>query len=149
MKKFLMIIGFLFVSLFTFSQTDDGRSMKPIVQDVYSFIQTVENNGNEIVKLEFDIVTTDTKNSYRVLTNSWTYRIVVMGDYRSEDMDLEVYKQLDDGTYEFVTKDSKTESFAVIDITPSKTAWYKFVVKCYKFKPGYTSCHYGLIVFHN
>lgn len=149
MKKILLIVSLLLVSLFTFAQTDDGRSMKPIMNDMNTFVNTVESNGNEVVKLEFDIVTTDSKNSYRVLTNSWTYRILVMGDYRVEDMDIEVYKQLSDGSYVFVAKDSKTESFAYVDIKPLETGWYKFVVKCYKFKNGYSSCHYGLVIFHS
>ena len=59
------------------------------------------------------------------------------------------YKQLSDGSYVFVAKDSKTESFAYVDIKPLETGWYKFVVKCYKFKNGYSSCHYGLVIFHS
>jgi hypothetical protein len=116
---------------------------------MWSVIQKVESNDQEIVRLEFDIVTSDSKTSYRTLTSNWTYSIGVFGDDRAEDMDLEIYKLLSDGTYEFVIKDSKTDSYALVDITPPVTAWYKFVVKCYKFKPGFTGCHYGLIILHD
>ena len=149
MKKLMLIIGFLFVSLFTFAQYDDGRSMKPIISDMKPVIDTVESRGWEVVKLEYDIVSTDSKITYRILTTSWVYRIGVVGDYRTEDMDLEIYKQKSDGTYEFVAQDQKAPAnFVYIDVQPTEITWYKFVVRCVKFKPGYTSCHYGLIIFH-
>lgn len=159
MKKLLLIISFLLVSVFSFSQVNDnnGKSMRPILTDMDQVITAVEDKGFEIVKIEYDIVKKDAeKLSYRVLTNAYTYRVYVLGDYRSEDMDLEVYKQKADGTYELVGKDTKTEKYAMYDIAPSENAWYKFVVKCYKFAPMYsgssetwTGCHYGLMVFHN
>lgn len=139
------------MTCFTFAQTNDnnGKSMWPILNNMQTIIDTVEHRGFEIVRLEYDIVKTDSKASYRILTDVWTYRIGVIGDYRSLDMDIEVYKQSDDGTYILISQDNKTESFAYVDITPTTTGWYKFVVKCSRFQAGYNSCHYGLIIFHN
>lgn len=109
MKKILMIIAFLFVSMFTFSQSDDGTSMKPVMQTMYDVVNTAENNGLEIVRIEFDIVHKDIpKESYRILTNAYTYRVGVFGDYRTIDMDIEIWKQQSDGTYIFIQRDSKT-----------------------------------------
>jgi hypothetical protein len=146
MNKILLIVVFLLFSSFSFSQ--DGRSMKPIINDVNDVVSAVESRGAEVVKIEFDIVSTDVKTSYRVLSSGWNYSIGVIGDYRSEDMDVEVYKQKSDGNYELVVSDTKVSSYAVVYVTPTESTWYKFVIKCYKFKPGYTSCHYGLIVVH-
>ncbi|MCK9416836.1 hypothetical protein M0Q97_09290 [Candidatus Dojkabacteria bacterium] len=145
MNKFLLIGVFLLISLFSFSQ---DLSMKSIMNDVNEIISAVESQGSEVVKVEFDIVSTDVKVSYRVLSPGWYYSIGVLGDYRSEDMDVEVYKQKSDGTYEFVVSDTKVSDYAVVYVSPTESAWYKFVIKCYKFKPGYTACHYGLIVVH-
>lgn len=152
MKKLLIVLGFVLFSFFSFGQSFDnnGKSMKPILNDFSQIIEAVEGKGFEIVKIEYDIVKKDTqKESYRFLTNAWTYRVYVLGDYRSEDMDIEIYKQKDDGTFEFIGKDSKTEQYAMFDITPSETCWYKFVVKCYKFSGSYDGAHYGLMIFHN
>ena len=149
MKKTLMIIAFLFMTIFTFAQTDDGRSMKPVMQSMYDVVNTAENNGLEIVRIEFDIVKKDVpKESYRILTTDWTYRVGVFGDYRTVDMDIEIWKQQSDGTYVFVQRDSKVDPVAFVDFTPTETCWYKFVVKAYSFKDGYNSAHYGLLVLH-
>jgi hypothetical protein len=149
MKKILMIVAFLFVTCFTFAQTDDGRSMKPVMESMYTVVNTAEGNGLEIVRIEFDIVKKDVpKESYRILTDAYTYRVGVFGDWRTEDMDIEIWKQQSDGTYVFVEKDTKTDPIAFIDFTPTSTGWYKFIVKCYKFKDDYTSAHYGLLVLH-
>lgn len=146
MNKILLIVVFLLFSSFSFSQ--DGRSMKPIINDVNDVVSAVESRGAEVVKIEFDIVSTDVKTSYRVLSSGWNYSIGVIGDYRSEDMDVEVYKQKVNGDYVLVASDTKSSNYAIVNIKPTEDAWYKFVIKCYKFKPGYTSCHYGLIVVH-
>ena len=149
MKKTLMIIAFLFATMFTFAQSDDGTSMKPVMESMYTVANTAESNGLEIVRIEFDIVQKDNPRlSYRILTDAWTYRVGVFGDWRTEDMDIEIWKQGSDGNYVFVEKDTKTDPIAFVDFTPTSTGWYKFVVKGYKFKDGYTSAHYGLLVLH-
>lgn len=144
-----MVVALLFATLFTFGQTDDGRSMKPVMQTMWDVVNTAEGNGLEIVRIEFDIVKKDSpKESYRILTDAWTYRVGVFGDSRTEDMDIEIWKQQSDGSYIFVQKDSKTDPIAFVDFTPTSTGWYKFIVKCYKFQEGYSSAHYGLLVLH-
>ena len=122
--------------------------MIPIINDVNDIVRSVESNGSEIVRLEYDIVTIDSKISYRKLTSSWSYNIGLLGDYRSVDMDIEVYKQNSQGTYDLVVSDNSVSSYAVVTVNPNEEAWYKFVVKCYKFKPGYNACHYCLIIAH-
>jgi Asp-tRNA(Asn)/Glu-tRNA(Gln) amidotransferase A subunit family amidase len=111
--------------------------MKPIMRDMDEIITSVESQGSEVVKVEFDIVSTDVKTSYSVLSPGWNYSIGVLGDYRAEDMDIEVYKQNANGDYVLVTSDTKTSNYAIVNVTPTESAWYKFVIKCYKFKPGY------------
>ena len=152
MKKLLFIIGFLFISVLTFSQgfgPENSKSMKPIVQNMWdNVINTVETqNGYEIVRLEFDIIKTDSKDSYRILSNLYTYRVGVIGDPDKEDyMKVEVYKRLDDGTYIYVTSKFDAVS-AFVDFTPTSTGYYKFVISA-TFKPGYAGCHYGLVILH-
>jgi hypothetical protein len=150
MKKLFATICFLLIGFLAFSQIGDGRSMKPVMESMYNVINIAEGNGLEIVRIEFDIVKKDSpKESYRILTTDWTYRVGVFGDDRVEDMDLEIYQMQDDGSYVFINRDSKVDPVAMVDFTPTKTTWYKFVVKCYKLKEGYDGAHYGLLVLHN
>lgn len=135
MNKILLIV-LLLISSFSFSQND--RSMKPIMNDVNDVISAVESQGSEVVKVEIDIVSTDVKTSYRKLSSGWNYSVGVLGDFRAEDMDVEVYKQKSDGNYELVVSDTKVSSYAVVYVTPTESTWYKFIIKCYKFKPGYS-----------
>lgn len=51
MNKILLIVVFLLFSSFSFSQ--DGRSMKPIINDVNDVVSAVESRGAEVVKIEF------------------------------------------------------------------------------------------------
>jgi Asp-tRNA(Asn)/Glu-tRNA(Gln) amidotransferase A subunit family amidase len=149
MKKLFTTICFLLIGFFAFSQEDDGTSMKPVMESMYDVVSTAESNNYEIVRIEFDIIKKNSpKESYRILSTDWTYRVGVFGDNRTEDMDIEIYQFQTDGTYILVGKDSKVDPIAMYDFKPTKTTWYKFVVKCYKFKTGYEGAHYGLLVFH-
>ena len=151
MKKLLFIIAFLFASVFAFSQgfgSDNSKSMKPIMNSAYTVLDVVETQkGYEFVRLEFDIIKSDAKESYRVLTSAYTYRVGVMGDNdKVETMSIQVYKRLDDGTYEYVTGKSGEQS-DFVDFTPTSTGYYKFVISA-TFKLGYGGCHYCLMVLH-
>lgn len=146
MNKFLLLIIFTIISIFSYSQ--DERSMKPIMNYMDEVVSAVEEKGSEVVRIEYDIVSTDVKISYRILSSGWNYSIGLLGDERAIDMDIEVYKQNADGTYTFITSDKSVSDYAIVYVTPTENAWYKFVVKCYKFKEGYNACHYGLIVVH-
>lgn len=148
MKKLLLLVSFLFMSFVGVSQTDIDRSMKPILLDAITIINAVEEKGFEIVKIEFDIITDVKKETYRILSDAWMYRVFVFGDYRIEDIDLEVYKQNPDETFTLIAKDSKVESFATVDFKPDQMSWYKIVVKSYRFKYGYDAGHYGLLILH-
>jgi len=147
MKKILLLTTLLLFSVFSFSQ--DDRSIVPILAQVAEVTVKMEEKGFEIVKIECDIVgLQNPKTSYRVLSPLWVYTVGVLGDYRSIDMDIEVYKQHEDGTYQLVASDSKESNFATVSVQPTEECWYKFVIKCHSMKANYIACHYGLIVLH-
>lgn len=153
MKKLLCVIAILFASLVSYSQgfsENDTKSMKPIVKTMWEAIDLVETTkGYEIVHIEFDIIKSEPKECFRVLTYGYTYRAYLVGETgKAEDMDIEVWKRMDDGTYQLVIKDTKTESTAIVDFQPTSSGWYKFIVKCYKFAPGWSGCHWGLMILH-
>lgn len=143
-----MIVGFLFVSAFAFSQ-NIYTTMQPVMDSMQSVIKIVEANKLEIVRIEMDIVRKDVpKTSFRILTKGYTYRVGVFADWRLEDVDIEIYKQMSDGNYVFVGRDNKVSPIAMVDFTTEETTWYKFVVIGYKFVSPYDSGHYGLVVLH-
>ncbi len=142
----MFTLTFGILSLASFAQTDDGRTMTPILKTAEPLIENIEGKGYEIVRMELDILS-DLKESYRYLYDGWTYGILAFGDYRIEDIDIEVYKSIDDEWVQ-VGKDSDASSAALVNITPVTTGLYKIVVRGYKFAEGSTVGHYGLLIFH-
>lgn len=146
MKNFSLWVFTLFFSLSNYAQSDDGKSMKPILEDALPIINTVEKKGYEIVRIEFDIIK-DEKVTYRQLYEGWEYGVYAFGDYRIEDMDVEVYKEVG-GNWKLVVEDSDESSTALVNVKPLYTGNYKIVVKAAKFASGYKGGHYGLLIFH-
>jgi len=146
MKKLFFSVLLLLIARFAFSQTDDGRSMSPILKAAIPNIELVESKGLEIVRMEYDILK-DQKETYRYLYEGWTYGVWAFGDYRVEDIDVEVYKQVGN-EWSLIANDKDASSNAVVTVKPLYTGMYKIVVKGYKFAPGANGCHYGLLIFH-
>lgn len=142
---FLIICAFILSTGFAFGQSE--TSMGPILEEALPIIETIEDEGLEIVRMEFDIVGESAKATYRYLHEGYEYAIVAFGDFRVKDMDVKVYKDVD-GTWIEITKDEDIDATAIVTVTPSYTAQYKIEIECYEFEPGYTVAHYGLIVCH-
>lgn len=148
-SKHLILILTFCLSVNSFSQINDnsdGTSMVPIMNVANPIIETVETEGLEIVRMEFDIIKT-TKESYRTLHADLDYAILAFGDYRISDIDIKVYKDVDGNWFE-ITKDEDSESQALVTVSPSATGLYKFEIKAYEFIEGYSAAHYGLLICH-
>lgn len=125
----------------------DNSSMSPILSDAIKIMDMVENEyEQEIVRMEFDIIN-DKKSTYRTLTNKYTYGIIAFGDYRVKDIDIKVYKWVNND-WRLIEKDVDTDCRAAVSITPSYTEQYKIEISVYQFEEGYSAAHYGLIIFH-
>jgi len=149
MKNFSFCLLVLLLALplsFSHAQPKEGTSMKPILTDALTYLQTAEDLGYEIVRMEFDIVT-DTKSTYRTLQEGWTYGIIAFGDYRIEQVSVAVYKDVD-GTWTQIKTDNESKSNATLTITPSATGQYRVDITAEKFVEGYSAAHYGLIIMH-
>lgn len=125
---------------------EKGTSMEPILARAEPLVKRIESEGNEIVKMEFDLVFS-TKSTTRTLYNGWTYGIVAFGDYRIKDIDIAVYKQ-SHGEWALVEKDEESDHEASVTIKPYRDEEYKIDITVYKFNEGYTVGHYGLLIFH-
>lgn len=147
MKKttFVAVLA-LFSAFGAFAQRPDV-SMKPIMAKAVDLIELIEESyDQEIVRIEFDIVT-DKKETYRTLYDGIEYTIVAFADDRVADLDVRVY-EMDGNEWTLVKKDSDSSDVAVVSLTPDVTSTYKIVVSAYAFNSGYSAAHYGIIVFH-
>jgi hypothetical protein len=150
MKKIIFISAICLMALISFraKAQNPETTMKPMLEDAMVYCDTIEKYGNEIVRMEFDLVTSSkSKTTYRELYTGWEYTIWVFGDYRISDIDITVYKDVN-GKWVQVQKDNSSESSAFVKIEPSSTGQYRIDVIAYKFKEGYQAGHYGLLVFH-
>jgi hypothetical protein len=129
------------------AQRNDGTSMLGILGKVFGADTIIENRNQEIVRVEVDIVS-DSKDSFRVLTDRWTYGIVALGDARITNLHLAIYRELD-GQWSLVTENANEGSLVTATITPPSTGRYKFVVSVTRFAEDYTAGHYALMVYHN
>lgn len=123
-----------------------GTSMEPILARAEPLIEEIENEGMEIVRMEFDIISTE-KETYRTLYKDWTYGIVAFGDYWVRDIDIAVYEDVR-GRWKLVEKDAENDDEAMVTIKPGRNQEYKIKISVYQFKRDYTVEHYGLIILH-
>ena len=89
------------------------------------------------------------KETIRTLSPDWTYTCVAFADEGVKDLDLKIYilNEATD-TWEFVSEEKSTESYAIVNVTPEKSAKYKFEVIVYKYNEGYDVAKYGLMLVH-
>lgn len=146
MKKVITIFILTLIVNNVLAQKDD-ISMSGILSDASKVVNLVEREyGQEIVRMEFDIVYSD-KLTYRTLSDQYKYGIIAFGDYRINDIDVKVYKWVNE-QWVLIVEDKDNSKVASVEITPSNTGEYKIVITAYKFEPGYNVGHYGLIVYH-
>ena len=142
-----IMFGSLFAQKdYSYLDNDKGTSMEPILARAEPLVKKIEDKGNEIVRMEYDLIF-DTKSTSRTLYDGWTYGIVAFGDYRIQDIDIAVYK-MTRGEWKLVEKDAENDDEATVVIKPYRNDEYKIDITVYKFNKGYTVGHYGLLIFH-
>ena len=149
MKKITLLVALFALSAFNSIHSQE-ISMSNILELAAPIVELIEvENDQEIVRMEFDILSSSasSKITMRTLYSGWTYGICAFGDYRISDLDIKVYKDMD-GEPILLKKDDDASDVAVVTIEPSSTGSYIIEISSYKFVEGYSSGHYGLIIFH-
>ena len=149
MKKITLLVTLFALSAFNSIHSQE-ISMSNILELAAPIVELIEvENDQEIVRMEFDILSSSasSKITMRTLYSGWTYGICAFGDYRISDLDIKVYKDMD-GEPVLLKKDDDASDVAVVTIEPSYTGSYIIEISSYKFVEGYSSGHYGLIIFH-
>lgn len=150
MKNYLTIIStfIAFFILFDVQAQKEEVSMKPILTDGLTYMKKIEMEmGQEIVRMEYDIIQTS-KTSYRMLSDQYEYGIFVFGDFRIIDIDIKVYKWVNN-QWNLIDKDQSPNANALVTLKPLSTGEYKIEITAAKFEKGYTVGHYGLMIFHD
>lgn len=148
-KLLRILLAFCFTVVSGFCQAQKEEfSMKPIMTLALEYVKLIEMEyGKEIVRMEFDLVQ-NTKQSFRTLLDKYEYSIMVFGDARMKDIDVKVYKWVNN-QWALIAKDQGNKDYAFVTVKPAYSGEYKIEITAYKFQPGYDIGHYGLIIFHD
>ena len=125
---------------------ENGTSLAPILIDMTPFIEGLEEEGIEIVRMEIDILM-NTKTTTRTLHQGWSYGIAAIGDYRFKDLDLKIYRKIE-GNWIMVGEDIDEDKEAMVIIEPEETEEYMIEIISAETAEGYSGGHYGLLIFH-
>lgn len=148
-KFYLLLLFSCFLIASVDAQCINGTKSYPIYKLGAQLVDQFDNDGNEIVRIEYDLVFTS-KETSRNLSADWEYTIVAFADDGVKDLDIKVsvYDDLLE-KWTQVAEDSSVESYAIATVKPPADALYKVEVIVYQFKEGYTAARYGLMFVHD
>jgi len=159
MKRLLfLVLGFLlFVS--TYSQESDNRSMnesnsiQKILLQASEQILIAENDLNqEIVHLQIDLIQgEDFKWIYRILYPDWTYYFYAEGENLMViDLDMEIRIQDEKtGKWYKIDEDLSPNYSTFLQTESPKSLSYAIGIKVAKYREGWLSGHFFLMITHN
>jgi hypothetical protein len=144
----LAILSLLFMTNVN-AQCINGTKSYPIYKMGAQLVETFDNDGAEIVRIEYDLIFSS-KESFRNLSSDWEYVIVGFADNGVKDLYVKLY-EYDDllAQWKVVAEDKSTESYAIISYKPLVTALYKVEIIVYEFYEGYDAARYGLMYIHD
>lgn len=123
-----------------------GTSVRPLMSVVDPIIRMVEERNMEIVRMEYDIVSSQ-KESFRTLSSDWEYLIAAAGDYRIADLDLALYREVN-GQWVEVASDLRPQKAATVTFRPPENGQYRVIVRATRFNEGFTVGRYALLFMH-
>jgi len=149
MHKNMVLIVFALVLLIpTFLRADEYTSMKDVIIEMAGYVAFLEDSlDQEIVHMQADIITEDGKTFTRTLHEGWTYGVTAYGDWRVDDLDITIYKDVD-GEWVKITGDEATNNHPMVTVKPSTTGIYLIELEVYSFNKDYTAAHYGMLIYH-
>lgn len=131
------------------AQCINGTKSYPIYKLGAKLVDDFDKAGNEIVRIEYDLVFSS-KETSRNLSADWEYTIIAFADDGVKDLDIKVsvYDDLLDAWTQ-VAEDNSVESYSIVTVKPPVDALYKVEVIAYQFNEGYTAARYGLMFVHD
>ena len=149
MRKINVIIMFVLILMTpAILQADIYTTMQEIMITMEDYVIYLEDSlEQEIVHLQADIIGTDGSSFTRTLHEGWIYGITAFADWRVEDLDIIIYKDVD-GQWVELESDDATDNNPTVIIEPSSTGIYLIELEVYKFNEDYTAAHFGMIIYH-
>jgi hypothetical protein len=147
MYKFVSILFFILLTVSKINAQTRSLGSDGILGRLQEVINEAESRDMEVVRIEADIIRTE-KESIRILDPKFTYGIIAVASNRIQDVDVEVYKKVNNN-WTLIKKDDDAKNVAAVYIKPLYYSEYKIVVKVYQFKSGFDVGHYGLTIFHD
>ena len=154
-KYGILIKGYQFAEDYTASHygliiyNDVGQtSIKSIYQTGKEAIEIVEEQGYEVVHLEYDVLSTSSteKSLQRDLSEYYDYTIIAFGDDNITGIDIKLYEDYPT-IWKFIDEDSDN-SLAAVSVAPDSTNTYLIKVIASEFEEYQTAGYFGLIVAH-
>ena len=165
LQKSFILVFFIAIPFLNYAQRE-GISWKDLYKKVGDVLNLVDEKGLEVVRMEFDLILKDhPKPTYRVLYPDYEYTVVVLGDYRVEEMDVNAYENTGEN-WKFVTSANnrgaasgktssssssgggKEKGFVMFTIKPEKRVEYRVDVKGTKYLDKWSGGHYAIIFIH-
>lgn len=131
------------------AQCINGTKSYPIYKMGASLIEKFDNEGAEIVRIEYDLVFSS-KETFRNLSPDWEYTIIGFADEGVKDLDVKVY-EYDDllEKWTLIVEDKSVDTYAVVSLRPNTSALFKVEVIVYEFHGDYSAAKYGLMFVHD
>ena len=141
------VCSFIAMSRMTYSQS--STTMLDIMETVTAKVTELEEQRNqEIVNMTFDLLVNKGKKTvWRYLDPAFDYDVLVIGDRRISNIKLTVNKK-DNATGEWKLVDEFSSDKPLLRLDPQDFEQYEFVVTVDEFKPGSTTGHFALILYH-
>ncbi len=144
---FLLVVLFFIIP--AFSWADQETSMKDIIAGFKAAVDLAEDSlEQEVVFLQADLIGTNIASFTYTLHKDWTYGFAVFGDWRIDEIGVEVYKK-SGGEWKEYKSGERAAGYASVDgMEVSKTVECLFEIEVYEFAEDYDVGHYGAILFH-
>jgi len=147
-KRLMFLVIILAMVIPVILHADKYTSMKAMMVEFEDYVTYLEDTlEQEIVHMQADIITEDGMTFTRNLYEGWSYGVVAFGDWRVIDLDITLYKDVDNQWIKVKSDDSE-DSHSFVTVAPSATGVYMIELLVDTFEEDYTAAHYGMIIYH-
>lgn len=145
----LLFAACTFFALGSGTYSQSSTTMLDILETVNTKVTELEEQRNqEVVNMTFDLLVNQGKKTvWRYLDPAFDYDVMVIGDRRISSIKLTVNKK-DNATGEWKFVDEFSSDKPLLRLDPQAFEQYEFIVTVDEFKPGSTTGHFALILYH-
>jgi len=142
---FLFFIGYLQLN----AQSENNESIIPVMKEVESLINNLEDDYYTINSVEFGLVRDSESSVSQVeLVGGRTYNIMLFGESSIiMDIDMKIHSE-PSGDQVLLKYENNNENILSMDFRPEESALYDIEIIVEKFHIGSSAGRYALIISH-